>query len=273
MKSKNSLCNKAIIKNDFHRFGPLIVICTIFFQLLLVTPLFSKLISVNYETNDFAIRELINTARNLSLPIIPLLAGVIVPMLLFNYINTERETYTIHALPLTRTSLFFSHYVFGLAIIYIPMVLAYMGLIFVNAYFRCHALLGVLGSLLLAIIEYYFFYNMGCMVMMLCGNSVIAFVVHFVLNFIFYALVYLTDNLQLMLPVYSAFTFNVFQKMQLLNPIVFFRKFPVFTSNFYGDPFYTDSFHYKSLLCIAISLIPAVGFLCTSSIIWLMSEV
>lgn len=261
MKSKNSLCNKALIKSDVHRFGPVIIFATIFVQLLVILPLISEMTNLTYEEMDMAISNLIDASRTLSLPVLPFLVGIIVPALLYNYMNVERETYTLHSLPLSRQCMFFSHYVFGLATIYIPLILGYLGIGIVNVYYCCKTPLGICGSFLLSVIEYFFFYNMGCLVMMLCGSSVIAVIVHIVLGATPYALTYLTDSLQYLLPVDISFTFNIFQKLELLNPFYFFRAFPVYALNYSGNPWYTDTFHIRSILCLAISLVPAIVFL------------
>lgn len=273
MKSKRSLCNKAIIQNDLHRFKGLLIGELILLQLLITLPTFANLGSGKalfaditglsfVEYSDFTVSNIITFTALLNIlgsPFLALILGAIVPLVIFSYLNKEKEAYTIHALPLNRTTLFFSHYVFGLKTLLLPIIITYIVMFVLSCGYHLHIPMTILYSFLCSIIEYTFFYHLGCLSMMLCGNNVIAIIVYTVLNGVLPVLQFLINSLNDIYICLSSFNKNPINTIISANPIHFFHRYASirYINIINSDYSISDRFHLSYLGLIALTLIPS----------------
>lgn len=89
----------------------------------------------NYLSNPDTIMPLVYFSYAL-LVILSILAVVIIPAILFKYMDNKRSVDLYHSIPVSRTSLFFSHYCSGLLLILIPTLFAFLCTILVRFLFN-----------------------------------------------------------------------------------------------------------------------------------------
>lgn len=128
MQSKTSLFNTAIIRDDLRRTAPAWGGLTGFWLLMLTLPV---IISHNqYVQNIYAVdgfdlriaRELCNYITT-AVPIVAFCYGPLIAMMIFHTMYTTRGAVGTHALPVTRTQLFFNHWISALLCVAVPTAL------------------------------------------------------------------------------------------------------------------------------------------------------
>lgn len=186
MKSKTSFFNKMIFRKDITRFWPLWAIQLAIGVLAIIAPMMSEL---SYQRSIQAgmgseMSFLVTLIQNSCLSPYTMGVSILVAVCVFMYLTRERDAYTIHSFPFTRTTLFMSHYLAGLAILLVPPVIIELLLALVARLQGLNVLLVVLIYLLEWVIQIIFFYSLACVVVMLTGNPFMSLLIYFVLNFL-----------------------------------------------------------------------------------------
>ncbi len=182
MKSKKSLCNITLYKNDIHRFWPLALFYTILLQLMITLPTFSELYS--YHIDSFRTKEeiLYHVIEIINYGFVPCFAGICFAVIVFHYLNKEKESYGLHAMPIRRETMFGSHYFAGLTLLILPMLFTLLLLLIMGFVFEIQIEPALFAGFAYAIIENFFFYNLACLVTMLTSNSLMTAIIYIVLN-------------------------------------------------------------------------------------------
>ena len=193
MKSKTSCFSKTIFRKNITHFWPIWSLLLIFYLFLLPFMEF-----VNYlETKggfdagkslaqrmeeSVLLPELTQMVIN---PTLLFLFSLIVAGALFSYLYTSRAAYTMHAFPVTRTSLFFSNCLSGLLFLWMPLLTG--GLFGILMAAGCgYSYLDILfKGLLMAMGISFFFYNFHVLVAMCIGQLIALPIFAFILNFLF----------------------------------------------------------------------------------------
>lgn len=192
MKSKKSFYNSSIIKADLKRFWPLWSIILIYtllsntlYTFLNITDILSAhTLAPNYKE---ICQELI--FDNISCHgafISVFLFAPIVAVLCFSYLYKTQTSYTLHSLPIRRSTLLFSHMISSFLIIAVPYTISF-GLMALISIFNG---LGMVANIIAFILELYiviaFFLSMAITVCMLSGNAIISLGIYGVLNALVY---------------------------------------------------------------------------------------
>lgn len=185
MKSKKSLCNHTLLKQDLHRFMPAMIFHILLLQLFITLPAFTSLYACTNQAHvdliDLA-NVMITAINGLSFSGFAMMTGLIYAVLLFSYLNKEKEAYNLHALPICRETMFFSHYIAGIIFMTIPVAVTMLLLFILNGVFNVGMPTIMLITFVEIMIENIFFFSLGCAVMMLSGNNITSVIVYFILN-------------------------------------------------------------------------------------------
>lgn len=188
MKSKISLFNKAIFKNDISRFWPGIVILTVLFQLLVTLPLYSQMhykLTYYFFGNPSHIElnemfwEGISMITNGYLNAV---VAIFVAILLFSYLHKEKEAWNLHAFPVTRSNLFFTHILFGVIAMFIPNLITIVACAMIANATGASIWAPAFAAVLFSLMQILFFLGIGVFVMVATGNAGIALTIYFVLQ-------------------------------------------------------------------------------------------
>lgn len=129
-----------------------------------------------------------------------LLAGLafLVALCVFGYLFRRRQAYMVHAFPMSRGSLFASHYLAGLGILFTPYVVLWAALAVTGAAFDVSCGSMIATGMYVSALTVLFFYHLSVLVMMLVGNLFYAVSVYLGLNLLYGIWDYLMSNVQTM---------------------------------------------------------------------------
>lgn len=174
MRSKSWCCklSLSVIRKDLLRFWPVWASYLAVWCLLLVIPLLNLM---SHAGQDYAARvsdihELIVDAGALPALIVTLLYGGIASFAVWSYLCQGRSASLYHSLPLTRESLFLSHFTAGLSFLLLPNALAAL------LAWLCQLALGYASPVLLLTwlavvsLESLLFFSLGTLAAMLTGS-------------------------------------------------------------------------------------------------------
>ena len=117
MKSKTSYFNKTIFKKNITHFWPIWLIILIWNLFIMPFMIYNS--SFSYRSMDMASQEIeqmrINDIISISYayanPVVLFIFSTVAVMAVFSYLYNARSANTIHALPVTRKSLFLTNYI------------------------------------------------------------------------------------------------------------------------------------------------------------------
>lgn len=253
MRSKTTSFNKGIYFFNLRRFW---LIAFAFAFLLTV----SILDFLNYAsestwgeyaiyTPDEVAREIFAHTDILATVLFPLFS-LISALALFSYIHNQRSTAMIHALPVTRGSLFITHYLSGLTLVLLPLLIS--GAILIAG----ELLMGIthigysLLWILVSAVFLFLFYSFAVFTGMFTGHMAAHALFFLIFNFL---AVFLQNVIELVLSsMLFGYTSPSSSPVQAFSPIVYFYDlFPDF-SNGTGD--------YAAVVCyLAAGLVFAWG--------------
>lgn len=122
MKSKTFCFNKTIFKKNFVLFWP-IWICFLLIELI-KGPIYLWFSFEKYRSGKL---EILFGELNLTVDLILVtVASVIIGMALFNYLFVPKNAYMIHALPVTRSELYWTNLVSGYTFLFLPEILVFL---------------------------------------------------------------------------------------------------------------------------------------------------
>lgn len=188
MQSKNWCCKPSLsmIRRDLLRFWPVWASYLAVWCLLLVIPLLNLLPTAAQQdpaARVADIHRLITDAGGLPALIVSLLYGGIASFAVWSYLCQSRSASLYHALPLTRESLFLSHFAAGLGFLWLPNLLAAV------LSYLCQLSLGyadprqLLIWLSVVCLEGLLFFSIGTLAAMLTGSLPAVPVLYALLNF------------------------------------------------------------------------------------------
>ena len=132
MTSKTSLFNKGLINSDFKRWGWFSALYTL--ALFFILP-FNHLLNMNNLEHEWQIEELQRSLDifNTSLQTILICTvPIILAVLIFQYLNSNKATTMMHSLPCSRKTLYASHSLAGLCLLLFPVLLIGLLLMILN---------------------------------------------------------------------------------------------------------------------------------------------
>ena len=196
MQSKTSsfkLLDKALLKRNLTRFWPFTAVYAFFVLWMLPgIELFDLKLS-NFLTHEEMAQSFMRNIYYDQLPIAlwtSFIAGIILALCVFGYLQNERSCYFYHSLPVTREQLFFSSLLSGLIMLYVPNLVAY-GLTLILATSYSIPAIGCLSTWLLVIsVEELFFLSLATICMILAGNSVVSAFIYLIFNFLYGTMLY-----------------------------------------------------------------------------------
>lgn len=184
MKSKTSFFNKAIFKKNMMLYWPIWVCYLIYGITKLGGGLWSGLHQMTKVTEEQKLVVMSNSlSLNLEIWVIAVMVTV-TGMALFSYLFSAKSANMIHALPVTRTELFFTNVISGLCMLWIPQIVTFLLSVLV-CLTNGIALVQYLGLWLLSVMGISFFlFSVVVFCAMMTGQLFALPVYFFVLNFL-----------------------------------------------------------------------------------------
>lgn len=262
MESKTSFFNKTIFMKDIKRFWAIWGFELIVYVIAGMLPVYT---SCNGIRHDNFIEDKLNMMRNvfssdvmiMGNPIVMASLALIAAILVFSYINNTRDSYMIHSFPLKKETLFISHYMAGFVMVMLPYVIYSVIITGMSMGFGLGIARALVGVMFEGIIEFFLFYSLMCLVMMVSGNSIIAAVIYVVLNIIVVGVSTLC-NLFSVLLVYGLSNNEIFSIRGIkFSPVIYFIRY--FGLDCGGD--YPMNEAYKNIGRFAVYIIPAILFI------------
>lgn len=194
MQSKISCFNKTIFKKNLTRFWPFAVIYGVY--LMMVHPMVTYLEISNHaqrysETQPWQIVG--DHFIDMTEPVSVFFAAIVIAIAVFSYLYQSRSANMIHAFPVTRTELFVTNYLSGLALMVIPQLLAALATNLV--------IIGKANSMIWAVWAWFgitlgetiFFYSFASFIVMFTGQLLAAGLFYMIWNFLYVATVALIN--------------------------------------------------------------------------------
>ena len=189
MTSKASYLNKAIINENFKRFWPITAVATMFWFLsgpfVMLLPALSGVSGdiphLSYTAYDVIFKHISagSILLNLALP-------VALSVACFGYLHKSSSSNVMHAVPVTRTSLYLSNYLSGLIMSLIPMI-TNAPLVPLALLARANINMGAAPLLRFMLEEFviiFFVYALSAFAAMVSGNGVIHALTAIAFNFL-----------------------------------------------------------------------------------------
>lgn len=124
MNSKTSLFSKSIIKSDIKRFWWVSVVYIIFIMIVLT----SRFIGFDWDTHPM-LSDYISDEGMMAF-----FTAFFTGVMLFSYLNNSKSAAALHGIPVKRKTLYFSHYLSGIIVNAIPIVIISVVLFVVYKY-------------------------------------------------------------------------------------------------------------------------------------------
>jgi len=195
MKSKTSCFNKAIFKKNVTHFWPIWAVLLLFYLFLYPFMIYNSFMQIsnnkaaNYSLTfeeiveqSVLLPELTQVFVN---PVFLFFITLIAAGAVFSYLYTSRAAYTIHALPVTRKSLFITNYLSGLAFLWVPQIIGALLGILVGAGCGFNYIDIVFKGLIFAMGISFFFFSVHVFVGMFVGQLIAMPVFSLILNLLF----------------------------------------------------------------------------------------
>lgn len=293
MKSMTSCFNNTIFKKDLRLFWPLEVIAFLLMQIVVVFPLLAR--STNLEHAYSGLEQMryymIWNFCDISNQwyIVAFAAGfsLVAALLVFQYLNRQQAAFMIHSMPLCRKTLFVTHFLSGLLLAAVPMLILVAELALVSAVSGIHLGLLVLSFGIEILVMVLFFYSTAVLLIMMSGNMIISSLMYVVLNVLVYGFDMLLNGYAVLF-VYGKADYSMYPgKMEtFLNKILSFLSPPLkFYSILHRQRMYSgeeenyydmvnlnnlpvDVFQWQNVLETAVYLIPATVFILLAFILY-----
>ena len=194
MQSKISCFNKTIFKKNLTRFWPFAVLYGLY--LIMVHPMVLYLEITNHaqsysETKPWQIVG--DHFMGMTEPVSVFLAAIVIAIAVFSYLYQSRSANMIHAFPVTRTELFATNYLSGLALMVIPQILAALASNLVILGRANSMTWSVWAWFGITVGETIFFYGFACFIIMFTGQLLAAGLFYMIWNFLYVASVALIN--------------------------------------------------------------------------------
>lgn len=220
MKSKMSFFDPTLLKKNISRFAPAWALLTLALFLSLPLPLLRRI--GGFEPGENPANNVLRMLGEDFLPIgfvYAFFAALLFAALVFKYLHRTRDTYMMHAFPMTRSCQFLTNAVSGLLFWLVPTLfigLCTLGILAIHGVTGCGgAVWALLGKWLLAFLC---FYGIAVFAMLLSGNTFIAVMSYGALNFMFLAIPVLV--LLLVGVYFKGFDYVISENILRLSPII-----------------------------------------------------
>jgi ABC-2 type transport system permease protein len=193
MQSKISFFNKTIYKKNLTRFWPFALLYWLYLTVLHPLAIY---MNITASGNRYASPQNIVASHFLDLDVISVFfIALVMGIAVFSYLYQSRSTNMIHAFPLTRRELFFSNYLAGLTLLFIPQLL--------TALVTNLVVLGQANDMIWMIWAYFgitaaetlFFYGFACLMCMFTGQTLAAGLFYMIWNFLYEVVLFMTEGL------------------------------------------------------------------------------
>lgn len=172
MKLKTSFFNPTILKKDITRYSTVWGLYTIFSCLFVLLMWESEGTAARFVSNAPYIMQ--------AMGVLNLLYAPLVVLLLFGDLFTSRMCNALHALPLRREGWFLTHLTAGLLFGIVPnLVSCLLAASLLGSY--CY---GAFLWLAVTVLQYLFFFGVGCFAAQCAGNRIGAIAVYSIINFL-----------------------------------------------------------------------------------------
>lgn len=227
MKSKTSCFNKTIFKKNITHFWPIWLIILIWNLFIMPFMIYNS--SLSYRASDYASRQemmqmrandIISIAYVYANPVVLFIFSVVVVMVVFSYLYNARSAYTIHALPVTRKSLFFTNYISGLLFLLVPEIVGFLTGILVGALCGYTSMNHLLTGLLFAAGNSFVSYSFTVFVAMFTGQLLAVPIFSLILNFLYVGCKALVSVVMSMISYGMPMTFQS-GKLDALSPLYY----------------------------------------------------
>lgn len=180
MKLKTSCCNSALLKKNFSRFAPvwgLYAGCLFLFCTL-------TLLNNRGMNSDLYAREILTEGTVIGGAVLQQIYAIVCAVACFGYLHNTRSTYMLHALPMTRSTMFTINLLSGWLFAILPQALiTLLNLGAVDIAGSC-----VYGAVLQAfaawVLEYTFFYGLAVFCMVMTGKTVFCILSYYALCYV-----------------------------------------------------------------------------------------
>ncbi len=214
MTSRTSFYNTTILKKNLSRFWPFMALCAFIGFLLL---------PASMETYDnYSVVGSIGTRISHVLPLLIFGYAPVCAACVFGYLHKPRSSNMLHALPITRNSLFVSNLLSGLLLFLLPWLAICLITLFILAGGGLDVCI-VLSIFAVGSMEFLFFYALAVFCMFLCGKTAYSVLTYQFLNFV----VFFTEGLIVIAVEPFLFGINVNTEWGTLSefsPLVYFME-------------------------------------------------
>lgn len=208
MKSKKSFFNKTMFWKDIIRLWPLWVIGVLITLFAFAVPFLTGSVEV-LQYGDLILERLdldsvkilneirlsitVNTVTSSDYLILMAVMAIICAVLVFQYLNRQCSSYMLHSLPVSRKTMYVTHYLSGFFMYIVPYLLLWCVLGCLNVLFGIHMGAAILGYVLETLMIALFFYSLACFVVMLSSSSIMSLFIYAVINVMVYVFFYLVE--------------------------------------------------------------------------------
>lgn len=121
--------------------------------------------------------------------------GLVAGVGIFGYLQRERSCSFFHSLPMTRTGLFFTNFLSGYAIMFLPNILVFILTGIIEASYGAFDFKDLIILFLIFAVEELFFYSFAVMFMIMSGNSIAAVILYGIFNCYVLAMLFVVNNI------------------------------------------------------------------------------
>lgn len=195
MSSANSFFNVYMCKKQVKRFWPLWSMYA--FVLFILMPVYLLLQSQNKSAEDQNLFSLCHQ-HGIGMAVEPalfiaLFFGILVAMAMWSYLYNNRSVSMIHALPMTRKTLFFTNYLTGILFFLVPNVVIFLLTLGAEAMIGSVAIKSLAIWLLCQTLLCFFFYSFAALLAFVTGHILILPCLYAIFNFLTLGLSQLLD--------------------------------------------------------------------------------
>lgn len=229
MQSKTSFFNVTIFRKNLTHYWPMwtlygvLLLCLYPVRILLNTGSSYSGITAEEmaEIREYTyINTLFNQGSGIWLAAISLAAGLVAAMCVFFYLYQHKSVQMFHSLPVRRGELFWTNYLSGLCMLWIPVMLSFLVGLVVCILQGITALEYLFAWFLIMVVENMFFYSMAVLVGMFTGHILGMLIFTLILNVLFIGCRYLVTSLLGMIG-YGLSQSYANRQNSLLSPVVF----------------------------------------------------
>ena len=184
MQSKTSFFNMTLFRKNLTRFWPLWGGVSFLGSLFPLALLLQLMRGRTDLIDPLAVTEVYYNVLAYAVPVISLIYAILCAMLVWSYLYNTRSVGLMHTLPVTRTGLFVTNFLSGMAMMLIPYAVTGALCILISLAFGVLEPVGLLVTILGVLGESFFYFAAATFVAFLVGNVFVLPAVYFLLHFL-----------------------------------------------------------------------------------------